>query len=91
VLIHAAAGGVGSFAVQFAKWKGARVIGTASAKNHEFLMSLGCNQAIDYQTTRFEDVVHDVDMVLDTLAGETRQRSWQVKGRVKQSHGMGKL
>jgi NADPH:quinone reductase-like Zn-dependent oxidoreductase len=78
VLIHAAAGGVGSFAVQFAKWKGARVIGTASAKNHEFLMSLGCHQAIDYQTTRFEDVVHDVDMVLDTQAGETRERSWGV-------------
>jgi NADPH:quinone reductase-like Zn-dependent oxidoreductase len=78
VLIHAAAGGVGSFAVQFAKWKGARVIGTASALNHEFLKSLGCDQAIDYHTTRFEDVVHGVDMVLDTLAGETRQRSWAV-------------
>lgn len=76
VLIHAAAGGVGSFAVQFAKWKGARVIGTASASNHEFLKSLGCDQTIDYRTTRFEDVVHDVDMVLDTQAGETRQRSW---------------
>jgi NADPH:quinone reductase-like Zn-dependent oxidoreductase len=78
VLIHAAAGGVGSFAVQFAKRKGARVIGTASARNHEFLKSLGCDQTIDYQATRFEDVVHDVDMVLDTMAGETRQRSWQV-------------
>jgi len=77
VLIHAAAGGVGSFAVQFAKWKGARVIGTASARNLEFLKSLGCDQVIDYQTTPFEDVVHDVDVVLDTMAGETRQRSWQ--------------
>jgi len=78
VLIHAAAGGVGSFAVQLAHWRGARVIGTASARNHEYLKSLGCDQAIDYTTTRFEDVVRDVDMVLDTMSGETRARSWSV-------------
>ncbi len=78
VLIHAAAGGVGHFAVQFAKWKGAFVAGTASAKNHGFLKELGADQAIDYNATRFEDAVHDFDVVLDTMAGETRQRSWGV-------------
>ncbi|MBZ5695174.1 MAG: NADP-dependent oxidoreductase [Acidobacteriia bacterium] len=78
VLIHGAAGGVGSFAVQFAKLKGARVIGTASKKNHEFLRSLGADETIDYNTTKFEDVVRDVDVVLDTITGETADRSWQV-------------
>jgi NADPH:quinone reductase-like Zn-dependent oxidoreductase len=78
VLIHAAAGGVGSFAVQLARWKGARVIGTASAKHHDYLKGLGCDQAIDYTSVRFEDAVRDVDMVLDTQAGETRARSWSV-------------
>jgi len=78
VLIHAAAGGVGSFAVQFAHWKGARVIGTASARQHVYLKGLGCDQAIDYTATRFEDVVREVDLVLDTQAGETRTRSWAV-------------
>jgi len=78
VLIHAAAGGVGTFAVQLARWKGAYVIGTASARNHDFLRELGADEAIDYQTTRFEDVVRDVDVVLDSMAGETRARSWQV-------------
>lgn len=78
VLIHAAAGGVGSFGVQLAKWKGAYVIGTASKHNHEFLRSLGANETIDYNSTRFEDVVRDVDVVLDTMAGETQTRSWKV-------------
>jgi len=78
VLIHGAAGGVGSFAVQFAKLKGARVIGTASKKNHEFLRSLGADETVDYNTTKFEDVVHDVDAVLDTITGETADRSYQV-------------
>jgi len=78
VLIHGAAGGVGSFAVQFAKRKGARVIGTASKKNHEFLRSLGADETVDYNTTKFEDVVHDVDAVLDTITGETADRSYQV-------------
>jgi NADPH:quinone reductase-like Zn-dependent oxidoreductase len=75
VLIHAAAGGVGSFAVQIAKAHGARVIGTASASNLEFLRELGVDQAIDYNTTRFEDVVSDVDVVLDTIGGDTQERS----------------
>jgi NADPH:quinone reductase-like Zn-dependent oxidoreductase len=78
VLIHGAAGGVGSFAVQFAKIKGARVIGTASARNHEFLRSIGADQVIDYNTTKFEDVVHDVDVVLDTITGDTAERSYGV-------------
>jgi NADPH:quinone reductase-like Zn-dependent oxidoreductase len=78
LLIHGAAGGVGTFAVQFAKMKGARVIATASKKNHEFLRSLGADEMIDYNTTKFEDVVHGVDAVLDTITGETMERSWQV-------------
>jgi NADPH:quinone reductase-like Zn-dependent oxidoreductase len=78
ILIHAAAGGVGHFAVQFANWAGAHVIGTASANNHEFLKSIGAHEAIDYNTTAFEDVVHDADVVLDTMSGEVWQRSWKV-------------
>jgi NADPH:quinone reductase-like Zn-dependent oxidoreductase len=77
VLIHAAAGGVGHVAVQLAKWRGAKVIGTASV-NLPFLEELGVDQAIDYSTTDFVDVVKDVDVVLDLLGGETQQRSWQV-------------
>ena len=78
VLIHAAAGGVGVFAVQFAKAKGARVIGTASGKNQAFLRELGVDEAIDYEKTRFENVVRDVDVVLDTIGGEVQARSWKV-------------
>jgi len=78
LLIHGAAGGVGTFAVQFAKMKGARVIATASKRNHDFLRSLGADETIDYNTTKFEDVVHGVDAVLDTITGETMERSWQV-------------
>jgi NADPH:quinone reductase-like Zn-dependent oxidoreductase len=75
VLIHGAAGGVGSSAVQVAKAKGAYVIGTASARNHEFLKSLGVDEVIDYNTTRFEDKVKDVDLVLNTANAETNTRS----------------
>jgi NADPH:quinone reductase-like Zn-dependent oxidoreductase len=78
VLIHAAAGGVGHFAVQLAKWKEAKVIGTASAGNENFLRELGADEVIDYRTTKFEEAVQDVDVVLDTLGGDTQQRSWQV-------------
>ena len=78
ILIHGAAGGVGSFAVQLAKWKGAHVIGTASGRNQAFLRELGVDEPIDYERTRFEDVVHDVDVVLDTLAGDIQNRSWKV-------------
>jgi NADPH:quinone reductase-like Zn-dependent oxidoreductase len=75
VLIHGAAGGVGSAAVQIAKAAGARVIGTASAGNREFLASLGVDQFIDYRAQKFEDVVNDVDVVLNTVNAETNARS----------------
>lgn len=78
LLIHAAAGGVGHYAVQLAKWRGARVIGTASASNESFLKELGADVVIDYRKTRFEDEVHEVDVVLDLIGGDTQQRSWQV-------------
>lgn len=78
ILIHGASGGVGSFAVQFAKWKGATVIGTASTSNIEQIQQLGVDRAIDYKTQRFEDHVSNVDVVLDMIGKETRQRSWQV-------------
>jgi len=78
VLIHGAAGGVGIFAVQLARWRGAHVIATASAGNADFLRMLGAEQVIDYRTTRFEEVVRDVDVVFDAAGGETLERSWGV-------------
>ena len=81
VLIHAATGGVGHLAVQLAKWKGATVIGTAKAKNHALLTKLGAHQAVDYDTERFEEVVEPVDIVLDTIGGDTQERSWKVLKR----------
>ena len=78
VLIHGGAGGVGVFAVQLAHWAGAHVIATASARNHDFLRELGANEIIDYTATRFEEAVHEVDLVFDTVGGNTLQRSWQV-------------
>lgn len=81
VLIQAAAGGVGSFAVQFAKWKGAYVIGTASSRNIDYVRALGADEVIDYRTTKFENAVRDVDMVFDTIGGDTQDRSWQVLKR----------
>ncbi|QBD76404.1 NADP-dependent oxidoreductase [Ktedonosporobacter rubrisoli] len=78
VLVTGAAGGVGVFAVQIASWAGAHVIGTASGRNLDFLRELGAHEAIDYTATRFDEVVHDVDVVLDTVGGETQERSWKV-------------
>lgn len=76
VLIHAAAGGVGHLAVQIAKARGAYVIGTASAKNHDLVRGLGADEMIDYQATDFADAVSDVDVVLDTVAsGDYPSRS----------------
>lgn len=75
VLIHGGAGGVGSTAVQLARWRGAHVIATASASNHDYLKSIGADEVIDYRTTRFEDVVKNMDVVLDTVGGDTLQRS----------------
>jgi NADPH:quinone reductase-like Zn-dependent oxidoreductase len=76
VLIHAAAGGVGTAAVQLAKWKGSYIIGTASQRNHEFLKELGVDMVIDYGEQRFEEIVKDADLVFDTIGGETQTRSW---------------
>ena len=77
-MIHGAAGGVGAFAVQIARWHGAYAVGTASAANRDFLLGLGANEVIDYQHVQFEQAVRDVDVVLDTIGGATRERSWQV-------------
>ncbi|HEY2684957.1 MAG TPA: NADP-dependent oxidoreductase [Steroidobacteraceae bacterium] len=76
VLIHGGSGGVGHFAVQFAKAHGARVLTTVSSGNVEFAKSLGADEVIDYQTQRFEDHASDLDMVFDLIDGETRERSW---------------
>jgi NADPH:quinone reductase-like Zn-dependent oxidoreductase len=78
ILIHAASGGVGSMAVQLAIAKGAYVYGTASARNAEFVKSLGADEVIDYTSTKFEDVVKDADVVFDLIGGETQQRSLAV-------------
>ncbi len=75
VLVHGGAGGVGSMAVQIAKARGAHVITTASAGNHDFVRSLGADEAIDYRAVKFEEVVKDVDLVIDTVGGDTLKRS----------------
>lgn len=75
VLVHGGAGGVGAMAVQIAKLRGAHVITTASARNHEYVKSIGADEAIDYRTTLFETAVHDVDLVVDTVGGDTLKRS----------------
>jgi NADPH:quinone reductase-like Zn-dependent oxidoreductase len=76
VLILGGAGGVGLFAVQFARWKGARVISTASTRNVDFVRSLGAETVIDYTKTQVEDVVHDADLVLDTVGGSPLASVW---------------
>ena len=78
VLIHGGAGGVGHFAVQLAKARGAKVIATASEKNVAFVRSLGADTVIDYKAQKFEDVANDVDVVLDPIGGETQERSFGV-------------
>jgi NADPH:quinone reductase-like Zn-dependent oxidoreductase len=78
VLIHAGSGGVGHFAVQLAKWKGAHVFATASTKNQGLLRKLGVDDPIDYTQRRFEDLARNIDVVLDTIGGETQERSWSV-------------
>jgi len=78
MLIHGAAGGVGSFAVQLARAKGAEVIAVASGRHRDFLQGLGANMIVDYETARFEDVARGIDLVLDTVGGETLKRSWAV-------------
>jgi alcohol dehydrogenase len=81
VLIHAGSGGVGTFAIQLAKHLGAQVATTASAKNHALVKSLGADVAIDYRTTRFEEVAEDQDVVLDTQGGDTLLRSFEAVRR----------
>ena len=78
ILIHGGSGGVGSFAVQIAKARGARVIATASTANQDLLKQLGTDVAVDYTKTRFEDVAKDVDAVLDPVGRETLARSYGV-------------
>ena len=78
VLIHGAAGGVGTYAVQLARWRGAHVIGTARMANANFLQDLGADEVIDYTAVRFEDNVRNVDVVFDTVGGDTLERSWRV-------------
>jgi NADPH:quinone reductase-like Zn-dependent oxidoreductase len=78
VLIHGGSGGVGHFAIQFAKWKGAHVATTVSAENTGFVRRLGADEAIDYDRESFEDEVAEVDLVFDLVGGETQERSWIV-------------
>ena len=81
VLIHGGSGGVGHFAIQFAKAKGARVFTTVSTDNVAFARTLGADVVIDYKTQRFEDIAKNLDMVFDLIDGETRERSWQLLKR----------
>ncbi|WP_327364135.1 NADP-dependent oxidoreductase [Streptomyces sp. NBC_01296] len=78
VLIHGAAGGVGSAAVQIAKQLGAEVVATASAGSVELVRELGADRVIDYRAEKFDEIVSDVDVVLDTIGGETQERSFGV-------------
>lgn len=77
VLIHGASGGVGHFAVQFAKDRGAYVIATGRSEDRVPLLQWGADEVIDYQHERFEDRARDIDLVLDLVAGETQERSWK--------------
>jgi NADPH:quinone reductase-like Zn-dependent oxidoreductase len=78
VLIHGGAGGVGHFAIQFAKAKGATVFATCAGDDLDFVRQLGADTAIDYKQQRFEDAAKDIDLVFDLVAGETQDRSWAV-------------
>jgi NADPH:quinone reductase-like Zn-dependent oxidoreductase len=78
VLVHGAGGAVGAFAVQLAHWKGARVVGTASARNMQLVRELGADEVVDYATTGYEEAIAGVDVVLDTVGGETLTRSWRM-------------
>ena len=78
VLIHAGSGGVGSLAVQIAKWRGAHVITTTSGPNAELVRSLGADEVIDYRQDDFTQRVKDVDLVVDTLGGAVQEASWTV-------------
>lgn len=77
-LIHGASGGVGTYAIQLAHWCGAHAIGTARREDVVFVRGLGADEVIDYTSARFDDLVRDVDVVLDTVGGDTLERSWRV-------------
>jgi NADPH:quinone reductase-like Zn-dependent oxidoreductase len=77
VLIHGGAGGVGTFAIQLAAWKGALVVTTVSEANTEFVRGLGADEVIDYRNSAFEEIVNDADVVLDLVGGETFMRSFK--------------
>ena len=81
VLIQGASGGVGQFAVQFARWKGAHVIGSTSSANVDFVKSLGAETVVDYTRTPVEEAVHDVDLVFDTVGAKTLDSSIQALKR----------
>jgi NADPH:quinone reductase-like Zn-dependent oxidoreductase len=81
VLIQGGSGGVGHFAIQFAKAKGARVFTTVSTHNVQFARELGADVVIDYKTERFEDHAADLDLIFDLIGGETRERSWPLLKR----------
>jgi NADPH:quinone reductase-like Zn-dependent oxidoreductase len=81
VLVHGGVGGVGSLAVQLAKYFGAETIATASPANAEFVKELGADRVIDYTDAPFDAFLKDVDVVLDTVGGETLERSWSVLKR----------
>src|SRR5262249_10242460 len=70
---------VGTFAVQLARWRGARVLATAATSNLDFVRELGADEVIDYTRVRFEEAAREVDVVLDTVGGETLERSWRVR------------
>lgn len=78
VLIHGGAGSVGVLAIQLARWRGAEVVTSASARDREFLVQLGAQQVIDYRSERFEDLASEIDVVFDAVGGVTLQRSWAV-------------
>ncbi len=81
VLIHAGSGGVGTLAIQLAKSRGAYVIATTSAKNSALVKSLGADEVIDYKKQKFTELVHDADVVFDTLGGDIQESSWSVLKR----------
>ena len=81
VLIQGAAGGVGTFAVQFARWKGAHTTATTSKANIDFVRSLGAETVVDYRSTPVERAVHNVDLVFDTVGMKTLNSSLQAVKR----------
>jgi NADPH:quinone reductase-like Zn-dependent oxidoreductase len=81
VLIHGAGGGVGTFAVQFARWRGAHVFATCSKEKADLVRALGADRVIDYSSLKFQNELRDLDVVLDTVGGEVLENSWKVLRR----------